>query len=89
MAAITIEQLADLLSVNLIIQRYANQDNRYTAKLEYTDVCEGIMLVGYYGNAKSPGGAIADYVKKIAGQKIKIGSFEESRYFNVPKDLTV
>lgn len=84
----TIYELSDILGINLIITRYANQDNRHMAQFESVDISKDSMLIGFHGNGKNAQEAIKDYVNKIKGQRIKTERFEHSKYFNVPNDLT-
>lgn len=85
----TIEELGDLMQCDLILTRYAAQNNRWCCQFEHAEVKEGCGLLGTHGNAKTPYGAIADYVKKIRGRVIVINAMGDNRReFGVPSTLT-
>ena len=69
----------DVLGLELTLTRYASQDGRWCARIERAEVMERSMLVGARGNAKTPSGAINDYLKKIKGNKICIGAYTDNR----------
>ena len=87
----TIEELADVLGKNLIIKRYANQTNRYTAQFEHCETKESShdpTLLGEYGNAVSAVGAIDNYAQKIRGKILVFNAYSDDRKtFGVPKTL--
>ena len=89
----TIEELADILGVDLIIRRYANQNNRYIAQFERTEVkqCKtDKILNSEYGSAKTPQEAIEDYAKRICGKWLIINAYGENRKeFGVPITLVI
>lgn len=88
----TIEELADILGVNLVIRRYANQNNRYTAEFERTEIKiqkESVFFYGEHGTGKTPQEAISDYAKKIRGKWLVINAYSNNRKeFGVPRTLT-
>ena len=89
-----IEEFADILGVNLIITRYANQGGRYTAKFDGVEVKRDkhdVILCGLYGKSKSSHEAVADYVENIRGKWLVINAYqkEKRREFGVPDTLTV
>lgn len=79
--------VADLLSVNLIITRYPNQNDRYTAQLEGCKVSENGFLVGVYGDGNTPMSALENYWGRIKGKKIVFNAMdkERRREFYVPE----
>jgi hypothetical protein len=84
----TIGEYADILNVDLIIRRYCNQDNRYMAELENSEIKEGGCLAGIFGIGKTADEAIEDYVKLIKGKRIVFNAMrEDRREFDVPKTL--
>ena len=88
----TIEELADVINVDLIIRRYANQTNRYIAEFEHTEIKnskDDRILAGIYGNSTSPAKAIQDYIENITGKWLVIdaGSKDNRREFGVPATL--
>jgi hypothetical protein len=77
-----IEELSDLMGEDLVIRRYAGQNNRYMAHFEHSDTkddSDDPGLCGSYGNGKSPDEAIEDYVKKIRGKLLIINAWGENR----------
>ena len=83
-----IEELADIIGVNLIIKRYANQNNRYTVKFERAEIKEHGMLVSECGNGETIQEAINDYVQKIRGKCLVINGGSDIRAeFDVPITL--
>lgn len=84
-----IQEYADVINANLKITRYHNQRGRWSAKFEFCEVKDGVMLVGEYGNGKNPTQAIDDYLKRILGKTIVFNAMADSRReFNVPATLT-
>jgi hypothetical protein len=84
----TIYELADLLSVELIVTRYQNQDGRWSAHFERCEVAEGSCLVSAYGDGKTPEEAIQNYCQKIAGQRLVFNAMNKyRREFVAPKGL--
>jgi len=45
----TLRELSDLLDTNIVLTRYSNQGNRWSADLDRTEVKDGCCLVGEYG----------------------------------------
>ena len=87
----TIEELGDVVGVDLIIRRYAGQDNRYTCSFEgvetktsHADPC----LAGTYGSGKSAQVAVVDYVNSIKGKLLIFGHGTNRKEFGVPNTLT-
>ena len=88
----TIEDLGDVIGVDLIIRRYANQDNRYMCEFKSTETKthkDDPVLSGEYGSGNSPTQAVADYVRIIRGKWLVIDSRGNDRKeFGVPETLT-
>ena len=83
-----IEEYADILQKEIVIRRYPNQKNRYTASFDGCEVREGGMLSGTYGNSDSPTNAINDYVAKIKGKTIVFNAMTNDRVdYGVPETL--
>ena len=84
-----LQDLLDLLDLDLLVTRYANQKGRFSASFRNTDVKEGIMLCGAYGDGKDYHSAVEDYLKKIRGRRIVInaGDKERRREFTVPESV--
>ena len=85
-----IGELADIMGVHLIITRYDGQGGRCVASFERTEVKDGHLLVGTYGDGHTPYEAIRDYVDKIKGKWLIINAMdkEKRRGFGVPLALT-
>ena len=59
---------------------------RFYASFQSVHVADDGMLIGVTGNADTPEEAIADYMKRISGKRIKYGySGDGARYINVPR----
>ncbi len=84
----TLEELGDIAGVNLIITRYANQENRYTADFEHTEIKENQdsgILRSTYGNGKTPKCAMSDYAGKISNKWLVINAYSDNRKeFGIP-----
>lgn len=83
---------ADAINANLIIHKYANQNNRWTASFESCEVSENeAVLCSAYGNGGSAEGAIIDYISQIAEKKIVFNAMSKDyrREFKVPANLTL
>lgn len=89
---ISIFDFADIINKEIVIIYYPNQKGRFTAQFDKGEIIEkdkeGI-LIGLYGNGKSPQEAINDYCMKIVGQKIVFNAMNKERRqeFNVPNSL--
>ncbi len=81
-----INELADLLGVDLIVRRYPNQHERWTASFEKCETKDGGMLASEYGNGTSPELAIKNYCELISGKVLVFNAMSENRReFNCPK----
>lgn len=87
-----IEDLLDLLNLELVVTRYPNQKNRYSASIkgaEYkVDESSGV-LSSDHGNDKNPAGAINALVASIKGKLMVTGAWkgEGRREFFIPETL--
>lgn len=82
----TINELADMVKVNLVVRRYCLQDNRWSASLEGCEVKDGAFLRGDYGDGKTPGEAIQHYIDIISGKTLVLNAYKDNRQeFGVPK----
>lgn len=66
----TIYDFSDAIGKNLIITRYCNQGNRFSAHFEYCEVKDGSILRSEYGHGDTPTEAINDYKNKIVGKAL-------------------
>lgn len=87
-----IEEYADALNLDLVIQRYPNQSNRYSARFDRCETKESAdssCLEGTYGNGRSPQGAVEDYIDKIRGRVLVVDAMmgNDRRQYVVPKEL--
>lgn len=82
---------ADIICVDIKITRYANQNNRWTAKFERTEIRDNGVLRGVYGNGTSPRTAIEDYIKKIKGKLLVANAMSKThrKEFGVPDNLYI
>ena len=85
----TLRELSDLLDTNIVLTRYSNQGNRWSADLDRTEVKDGCCLVGEYGNAHSPESAALDYVNKIRGKTLICNAMSKEfrRELTVPESI--
>ena len=87
----TIEELGDILNVDLLVRRYANQGNRYTAKFEKTRVKENKesnIVSSDYGSSTTFEGAVLSYIKNIRGKWLVVDDCNFRREFGVPDTLS-
>ena len=85
-----IYEYADIISADIKLIRYTNQNNRWSAMFAGCEVKEGQMLASKYGNGKDPDSAIRDYVLAIQGKRIVFNAMdkEHRREYTVPSTLT-
>lgn len=85
-----INEFADVIGADLIIRRYANQNNRFTCSFEDSEVMDGNLLRGTYGNGDSIDFAISDYTRQIRGKTIVFNAMRDNRKeYQVPQSLSV
>lgn len=85
----TINELGDLMQADLIIIRYANQDNRWMCRFEHSETKDGVALVGTFANGENPGESIMNYIEEIKGKILVIDAMgEKRREFSIPDTLT-
>lgn len=75
-----IYELSDMISVNINLTYYANQNGRWCAKFENIDVKDGSVLIREHGNGTSPKAALSDYINKIKGKTLVINRFNLEKY---------
>jgi hypothetical protein len=64
-------EFADVIRKDIVIRRYANQDNRVIANFEHCETKRDSLdpiLASTYGDGESIDDAIADYCEKITGK---------------------
>lgn len=74
----------DAINATLVVTRYPNQGERWSAKLEHAEVKEEGVLVGTYGNGKTADDAVRDYIKQIQGKTLVFCAYTARR-----RELTV
>jgi hypothetical protein len=82
--------LADVLNKTIIVRRYANQNERWTASMEYCETKEDAgsgILAGTYGDGVTPAAALNDYTDQIVGKVLvfNAASTERRQQFVCPK----
>lgn len=83
-----LDDYCDAINVDLVVRRYASQNNRWCARFDRCEVKNGSLLSSEYGNGVTPEGAIEDYLKKIAGKRIILDAGTTNRReFTVPERL--
>ena len=82
-------EFADVIDHALVIRRYPNQDERWSAIFEYAEVSEGAMLAGRYGNANTAQGALDDYLEQIRGATLVFNATSPTgrREYVCPKNI--
>lgn len=86
----TLSGYLDAMNLDLVVRRYHNQGERWSASFEDCEVKEGVMLSSVYGSGHSPREAIEDYVGRVIGQLVvfQAGSLRR-REFVVPKNIEI
>jgi len=87
----TLLELSDILNVDIVIRRYANQNGRYMARFDKAEVKENegsVGLLGEFGNGKTAIGAMNNYASRISGKWLVIGALSDNRReFGVPASM--
>ena len=88
-----IYELADIIGCDILIRRYANQNNRFVADFEHCGVKENKhdnILSSSYGEGKTASEALENYAKKIKGKWLVINAGTENRKeIGVPETITI
>jgi len=84
-------EFADIIDAELMVCRYSNQGERWTAHFNQFEIKEDGFLLSAYGDGSTPIEALNDYVRKIKGKTIVKDSYskERRREYGVPMTLTV
>lgn len=84
-----IEEFADIIDKQIIVRYYPNQGGRFSAEFEHSEIKEGAMLAGIFGNGQNPAEAISQYARKIRGARIIFNAMSPDYRveYVVPKDL--
>jgi hypothetical protein len=70
---------ADLINKQIIIRYYYNQNKRFTAEFSNSEIKEGNLLIGTYGNGSTPEEAIKNYCEKISNKLIVFNAMSKVR----------
>lgn len=85
-----LNELADVIGVDIVLRRYNNQDERWTAKFEHAEIGKNGCLISTYGGGVSPQEALDNYVNQIRGELLVLNAYGKDRKeFNVPLNLEV
>ena len=89
-----VREYCDILNLNLIICRYCNQNERWSAHFEYCEIKTGSesgILSSSYGDGKTAIDAIINYLEKIEGNLLVVhaGSADMRREYIVPLGIEV
>ena len=81
----SIYEFADIIGRDLLVTRFANQEERWTCQFASCEIKGDGVLIGEYGDAKSAIGAIQSYTQKIRGKILVFDACTEKRMeYNVP-----
>jgi hypothetical protein len=83
----TIYEFADIINRDIEVKRFANQKDRWIAKFSSCDIKGDSVLIGAYGDAKSPIGAIQDYVRQIRNKTLVFDAMGKRQEYNVPEKI--
>jgi hypothetical protein len=74
-----IYEFADEIDKKIIITRYPNQNNRFSAAFDYCETKRGSCLCSEYGNGKTPQEALNNYKNKIVGKTLVFDAMSNDR----------
>jgi hypothetical protein len=82
-------EYADIIDARLCIIRYANQDGRFSADFEYSEIKQDSCLLSEYGRGKTPQEALNDYKNRIVGKTLVFhaGNKHLRREYIVPSKM--
>lgn len=86
---ININEYCDLIGVNLVINYYHNQNNRWCANFDKCEIKQGDLLISTFGDGNSPIEAINEWINKIKGKTMVLRAYDDinMKEFIVPDDL--
>ncbi|MEN6320631.1 MAG: hypothetical protein ABFD82_17985 [Syntrophaceae bacterium] len=79
---LTIEDFADKHGLTMVVderKKPVGDPDRYWAEFDHSEVGDGCILIGTYGNGATPEEAIDDYAGKIELKRLVINAFGENR----------
>lgn len=74
----TIEEFAELHDLTMEVRERPvalQKHGRFTASFEKSEIKDGGLLIGLYGNGNTPEEAIAGYGKQISGKLLVINAY--------------
>lgn len=88
----TIYDIADLMDVEIIITRFANQKDRWICQFKNCDTkdrSDEPILTGTYGTGNDPASAIVNYVLAIRSKILVFNAADPNkrRELKIPKNL--
>ncbi len=84
----TIAEYCDTINADLVITRYCNQNERWSAHFSHCEVKDGSMLGSISGESNTPYGAVNAYFKRIMSEIIVFNEMSEMRReFTVPTSI--
>ena len=80
----------DVINCNIRVRRYHNQQGRWSASIENSEVRDGVMLISSYGNGRNPNEAIANYLNEIKGKLLVINATSEEyrKEYTIPNNIS-
>lgn len=91
----TIYELSDLLDIDIVVRRYAGQNNIWRVEFDHVEIKDNehsCILQGITGNANTEIiDAIKDYVSRIRGKWLVYNAMDKQKRkeFRIPSDLTI
>jgi hypothetical protein len=86
---ITIDEFADKHDLTMVVherRKSVGSPDRYWAEFDHSEIGDGCILIGTYGNGATPEEAIDDYAGKIELKHLVINAFGKNRIeIDVPR----
>ncbi len=80
----------DALNLQLVIKRYAQQNERWTAGIDRAEIKEDSILIGFYGSGYSAETATENYMNGIKGKILIMNAMSAARQeIKVPVNLNL
>ena len=85
----TLEDYADALNTQIVVQRYPCQSGRWIAHFPLCEVIDGNILASSYGEGTTPLEAMNSYVDQIRGRRVVFDAAapDKRREFDVPETV--
>jgi hypothetical protein len=75
----TLAEYADALDMQIVITRYPNQNNRWSARFPNCELKVGSMLSSATGEGKSPNAALDALARELSGQRVVFNAGNDRR----------